>query len=237
MTGDYQRRLDRGRRYWDRLSPVVSSLEQAAVAVDAYGLHHLDLAPGQQVLDIGCGAGAALPSLRGAVGPTGRVLGVDNSPRMLDLARGRLAESDWVNVDVLEADFARTTWPPGGFDAAVAVFALSAMADLPGALVVAERVLRPGGRLLVVDLNLTPRGWPAPLLWLVRELYRRRVGASAEDLLGAAGAVFCSVAVLDLPGHPGAGPRGRPWPPLTAFVATTSAEEQHRAAIGPRRAG
>lgn len=217
---DYRRRLARGRRYWDRLSPVVSSLERAAATIEAHGLRHLRLGVGQRVLDIGCGAGAALPSLCEAVGDTGRVLGVDHSPRMLDLARRRVAEHGWSTVDLVEADFARPTPAlPGEFDAAVAVFALSAMADLPAALDAANRALRPGGRLLVVDLNLTPRGRCAPLLWLARELYRRRAGASAEDLLDTARATFRDVTVLDIPGHPGAGPEGRPWPPLVVFVA------------------
>jgi tRNA A58 N-methylase Trm61 len=64
----------------------------------------LNLAPGDTVIDMGTGTGANLPLLRDAVGPTGTVLGLDASPKMLNRARVRVREQEWENVDVLKGD-------------------------------------------------------------------------------------------------------------------------------------
>src|SRR5687767_12032425 len=90
-----------------------SSVDQVAymdmVARPAAGLAYkqqmieiMDLAAGHTVLDIGCGPGTDLPRLVEAVGPTGRVLGVDHAPPMLDEARERMAGLP--NVELRLAD-------------------------------------------------------------------------------------------------------------------------------------
>jgi SAM-dependent methyltransferase len=60
----------------------------------------LDLAPGDTVLDVGCGTGLSLPLLRCAVGAAGRVHGFDQSQEMLERARVRVAAAGWDNVSV-----------------------------------------------------------------------------------------------------------------------------------------
>lgn len=211
----YEERVERGRRYWDNLSGLAPVLERTASALDSVGLEHLDLRAGQRVLDVGCGAGAAFGALCSAVGPHGRVVGVDLSASMLDRARERVAARRLLQVDLVHAEISRAELEPGGFDGAVAVFALSAVADVDGALRTVRNALRPGGRLLVVDLDLVPRGPAAPLTWATRRLYRSRAGAAADDLVAAARAAFPAVEVLDLP--LGAGSR---WAPLVGYVAT-----------------
>jgi ubiquinone/menaquinone biosynthesis C-methylase UbiE len=214
VTG-FDDRVERGRRYWDGLSSFAPALERTASALDAVGLDRLGLVAGQRVLDVGCGAGAAFPVLCDAVGPDGRVVGVDLSERMLDRARERVAEHRLWQVDLVHAEISRADLEQGAFDGAVAVFALSAVADVDGALRTVRRALRPGGRLLVVDLDLVPRGPAAPLTWTTRQLYRRRAGAAADDLTAAARAAFADVETIDLP----LGAVSR-WAPLVGFVAT-----------------
>ena len=63
----------------------------------------LGLAHGETVLDVACGTGLSLPLLRQAVGPDGRVLGVEMSPDMMSRARERVARAGWSNVTLLEA--------------------------------------------------------------------------------------------------------------------------------------
>ena len=90
---------DRWSRVYD-WNPVLSFVRPArrrAVAA-------LDLEPGDVVVDMGTGTGANLPLLREAVGPAGRVVGVDASPGMLSRARARVAAAGWENVAVLEGD-------------------------------------------------------------------------------------------------------------------------------------
>jgi ubiquinone/menaquinone biosynthesis C-methylase UbiE len=190
-------------------------LERTASALDSFALDRLDLRAGHRVLDVGCGAGAAFPALCSAVGPHGRVLGVDFSDRMLDRARERIAQYRLAQVDLVHAEISRAELEPAGFDGAVAVFALSAAADVDGAVRTVQRALRPGARLLVIDLDLVPRGPAAPLTWATRELYRRRAGAAADDPVAAARTVFACVETIALP--LGAGGR---WAPLVGFVAT-----------------
>jgi len=131
----------------------------------------LDLKPGDHVLEIGCGTGRNLPFLSRAVGPTGRVYGVDLSPRMLAKAKGLCEREGWSNVGLIEADAAdyRAPVPLDGV-----MFGLS-YNTMPHHLTVlreAWKQLRPGGRLVVMDAKL-PSGLGGRLilpfgLWLMK---------------------------------------------------------------------
>ncbi|MDE2581310.1 MAG: metalloregulator ArsR/SmtB family transcription factor [Rhodospirillales bacterium] len=102
-----------------------------------------------RLLDIGTGTGRVLELL----GPRVREgLGVDASPAMLALARARLARAGLGHCAVRLADMYRLKLPAGGFDLAVVQMVLHYAEDPPRVLAEAARVLRPGGRLIVVDL-------------------------------------------------------------------------------------
>ena len=66
-------------------------------------LRLLALAPGERVLDVGCGTGVFLPLLAEAVGPSGRVVGLDQAPAFVDQARERTLALDMLRVDVGDA--------------------------------------------------------------------------------------------------------------------------------------
>ncbi|MFF4952305.1 class I SAM-dependent methyltransferase [Streptomyces chattanoogensis] len=109
-----------------------------------WGVAALGLQEGDRVLDAGCGTGRALPALRAAVGPRGRVLGVDLTPEMLGEAvragRDRYA-------GLLLADVTRLPLPDGALDAVFAAGLISHLADLADGLAELARTVRPGGRL------------------------------------------------------------------------------------------
>lgn len=100
--------------------------------------------PGAAVLDAACGTGRALPALRAAVGPAGRVVAVDLTPEMLAEARrlGRDRVAALVEADVLALPLAT-----GALDAVLAAGLLSHLPDPVAGLAELARVCRPGGRL------------------------------------------------------------------------------------------
>jgi ubiquinone/menaquinone biosynthesis C-methylase UbiE len=121
----------------------------------AKAVDRLDLRPGEHVLEIGCGTGRNLPYLSKAVGPHGRVYGVDLSPGMLARARALCDRNQWRNVELIESDAAHYR-APAPLDGVM--FGLS-YNTMPHHLLVLREAwaqLRPGGRLVIMDAKLPP---------------------------------------------------------------------------------
>jgi ubiquinone/menaquinone biosynthesis C-methylase UbiE len=99
---------------------------------------------GGTALDVGCGTGRAMPALREAVGPTGRVLGIDLTPEMLTVARdlGRQRHGD-----LLLGDADRLPVRDGEVDVIFAAGLVNHLADVDPVLTELARVARPGARL------------------------------------------------------------------------------------------
>ncbi|MFD0273040.1 class I SAM-dependent methyltransferase [Kitasatospora sp. NPDC127111] len=121
---------------WDARFPDDGPRYAAAIA-------GLGLRPGDTVLDAGCGTGRALPLLRAAVGPDGRVFGADVTPEMLHEAATRHAGA----ATLLLADCARLPLPDAVLDAVFAAGLVSHLPDPARALRELARVTRPGGTL------------------------------------------------------------------------------------------
>jgi SAM-dependent methyltransferase len=124
---------------WEQRFPDDDPAYAAAVA-------ELGLSAGQTALDAGCGTGRALPHLRAAVGPGGRVLGVDLTPEMLATARG-YGRGDHALLAV--ADARRLPLPEASVDGGFAAGLLPHLPDPGLGLAELARVIRPGGRLAV----------------------------------------------------------------------------------------
>lgn len=103
--------------------------------------------PGEHVVDLGCGRGAALVPLATAVGPDGRVVGADLSPRMVALAAQRVEELGLTNVELSVMDASAPTLPAGQADAVVASLVVFFLPRPAEALAAWAALLRPGGRL------------------------------------------------------------------------------------------
>jgi SAM-dependent methyltransferase len=116
-------------------------------AVDPHLFRALELAPGQRVLDFGCGSGEPSLALAPLVAP-GRVVGVDLSPTMLKVARKRARLRDAHNVRFLRGDITRLRLP-GRFDRIVSRYGLMFVDDIPLALDRLRRSLVRGGRIAV----------------------------------------------------------------------------------------
>lgn len=120
-------------------------------------LEALNLRPGERVLELGCGGGYYTLEAARFVGPRGRVSAIDISPDQIAAAQARCAEFAW--VECREADIAAPPYGDAEFDVAFAVQALEYLADLDGALRHIHRMLRPGGRLIVVATDWSSAVW------------------------------------------------------------------------------
>jgi len=109
----------------------------------------LPLAAGDGVLDLCCGAGASAIPAAHAVGPAGRVLGIDVAEPLLELARTRGTRAGLDNAEFRRGDATRTGLPDGGFDAVVCVFGVFFAPDMPAFAAEMWRLVRPGGVLAI----------------------------------------------------------------------------------------
>lgn len=119
----------------------------------------LALQPGERVLDIGSGPGFLAREMAREVGPGGAVHGVDVSQDMLAIARRRPPDQGSAPVAFHLADVRALPFPDASFDAAVSTQVYEYVDDMPAALAEARRVLRPGGRLLVLDTDWDSLVW------------------------------------------------------------------------------
>ena len=141
--------------FYDRLSSFYDWIAEASEGEPRRrALQALAPARGEQVLEIGVGTGRALPALARAVGPAGRVLGIDVSAGMLRVARRHLAALGLGRVALQRADARALPFRSGGLDAVFMSFTLELFEAEEIPLVLREilRALRPGGRLGVVSL-------------------------------------------------------------------------------------
>ncbi len=138
-----------------RVEALYATPDVAATRVAAF--HALDPRPGEQVADLGCGPGFMTRELALAVGPSGRVHGLDLSAPMLALARARCAGLP--AVELAEADMAAMGLPNGSLDAAVALQSLEYVPGVACAVAEVARLLRPGGRAVVLDTDFGSVVW------------------------------------------------------------------------------
>ena len=176
---------------FDRIAPVYDLMNR--VMTGGLDLRWRRLAaaaavsPGDRVLDAACGTGdLALADLRAGAAS---VTGLDFSPRMLERAGRKTSSIDWVEGDLLSLPF-----EDGAFDAATIGFGIRNVADLELGLRELRRVLRPGGRLAILEITRA-RGALRPFfaLWfdrLVPRLGRLVPGGAAYAYLPASVARF-----------------------------------------------
>jgi len=211
--------------YWnEQAGPIwVSQQERLDRQIGPHGdraIARLAPAPGERVLDLGCGCGASSLELARRVAPGGRVLGLDLSEPMLGRARERAAAAGLANVAFRVADVQSSPLEAGAFDAAFSRFGVMFFADPVAAFRNVRSALRPGGRLVFacwrpVKENpwvLVPMAAAAPLLTLPPPPPEGAPGpfafgdaARVRGILEAAGFEAIAIEPVDLMMTPGGG--------------------------------
>jgi ubiquinone/menaquinone biosynthesis C-methylase UbiE len=121
----------------------------------------LNLVRGDLVVDIGCGTGLNFALLQEAIGPEGRIIGVDLTDAMLDQARQRVAAHGWKNVELVQSDATQYQFPTQ-VDGIISTFALTFVPDCERVIQHGCWALAPGRQWVVLDM-----AWPTrwPLWW------------------------------------------------------------------------
>jgi demethylmenaquinone methyltransferase / 2-methoxy-6-polyprenyl-1,4-benzoquinol methylase len=145
------------RAMFDRIARVYDLMNSLMTA----GLHHrwreraADLAavgPGDRALDVASGTGDLAIELARRVGPSGTVVGTDFSEAMLERARQKSTAVTWEWANALELPY-----PDDGFDAATVGFGARNLSDLDRGLAEMARVVRPGGRVVILEITTPQR--------------------------------------------------------------------------------
>lgn len=154
---------------------------------------NLELRPGDAVLDVACGTGMSFPLLEEAIGPPGRLVGVELSPEMAAIAQARIDRAGWRNAELIVARMEDAKLGAGTFDAVAFNFthdvlqSEAALANVFAACKPGARVALAGSKLLpwyLAPLNLYVRWNNAPYMTTQRDLARpwRLVARYVPDL-------------------------------------------------------
>jgi len=155
---------------WEKWWPL---FERCAQGVSNRLVELARIKSGDRVLDIATGTGEPAITAARAVGPSGRVIGVDHSSGMLDVARRRAASLGLSNVEYREGDAASLHEPPGSFDAIVCRWGLMFVPDLAAAARGIREALKPGGRLATAVWD---SGDKVPMITIAGQQVRAALG-------------------------------------------------------------
>jgi demethylmenaquinone methyltransferase/2-methoxy-6-polyprenyl-1,4-benzoquinol methylase len=135
----------------------------------------LGLRAGASVIDVACGTGLNFALIEEAIGPEGRIVGVDLTDAMLAKAQDRIKANGWRNISLVQADAADFGFP-AGVDAILSTYALTQVPDRAAVIAHGTGSLSAGGRWAVLDLKV-PDNTPPWLARLGTATVRRLAGA------------------------------------------------------------
>jgi ubiquinone/menaquinone biosynthesis C-methylase UbiE len=195
---------DPGRWLYELLAPAYDRVSGEAMlyaTARARAIELLHLRPGTTVLDVACGTGRNHEHIQQRIGPSGRLVGADRSPRMLQQARERAAHHRWSNIKLVETDVTNLTLelldeggnaaPSAGFDAVLCTLGLTVIPDWRSAWQAMLALVRPGGRIAIMDAGYPAKPGQAgeavalrPVAWLLCRLFAADPRRQPWELVG-----------------------------------------------------
>jgi demethylmenaquinone methyltransferase/2-methoxy-6-polyprenyl-1,4-benzoquinol methylase len=171
-------------------APGYPQRAQRLLTVQALGLR-----AGDTVVDMACGTGLNFQLLETAVGPGGRIVGVDLTDAMLARAQDRIAKNGWSNISLVHADATGFDFP-AGVNGILSTYAMTQVPECAEVIAHGAKALCAGGRWVVLDLKVpgSAPGWLAPLgtaivrpfasidQWLMRRPWEAIRAAMQEEL-------------------------------------------------------
>ena len=137
-------------------------------------LNALRLRPGEKAADMGCGPGFLVEEIARAVGPKGHAVGIDNSPQMLSMTRSR--NEVLPQASVVEATLQQLPFDDDTFDALACIQLLLFIADIPQGLREMHRILKPDGRIAIIETD-----WRGVVLNAMDDSLTKRMFAAWDD--------------------------------------------------------
>lgn len=161
--------LERALSHYGGLAPRYDYATRRIDGVRAKAIAMLRLAPGDIVLDAGCGTGFCFAMVEAAIGPTGRLIGMEPSPEMIARAKGRVVDAGWANATLLCA-----TGETAALPQAPTAILFSFTHDLLQSRTGLDNLLSqaaPGARIVATGSQRFPR-WFFPGNWYLHRSHR-----------------------------------------------------------------
>lgn len=158
--------MTQAHRYYDRISPRYDLFCRWAFGyARKKAVQELRLPPGSTVLDLACGTGLNFPLLVEALGPEGRIVGLDYSDGMLRQARAKIQRNSWANITLIHEDarnvsaaLLQEVTGAGQVDGLICTLGLSVVPDWQQVFERSFSLLKSGGRCVLMD----GRTWQGP---------------------------------------------------------------------------
>ena len=157
-----------GAKHYDFTTILFRLIGLRMKAYRSLAIKKLSLQRGDCVVELGCGTGLNFPFLMEQIGAEGRLIGVDLTPGMLDIAQVRVERSGWKNVELIQSDIAAYDFPEGT-NGVLATGLFGYIPEYDRVIKAASQSLVPGGHISILD-GKQPENLPSWLFKIVLKL-------------------------------------------------------------------